>query len=113
MSLPRLNPTPTLTAYPDAEPGVYLSGVTLDGRPVWFARGPGGVLLDTRRARGMASDPDAETDAEVVSDLRALYRAAMRAVATLDLIGPSGEVRRSVPAASSVRPRRRGPVLPR
>lgn len=103
MTLPHPSLTPTV--FPDAEPGVYRSGARVGGRWVYFALGAGGVLLDARRPRG------AESDAEVVSGLRELYRAVTRA--PLRLIGPSGEVDRPRPASFGPPPRPLGQVLVR
>ena len=102
MSLPHIVPQPSPIVYPDAEPGVYRCGRRVAGRWAYFALGPGGVLVGARRPR------EGETDAEVVSGLRSLYLAAVRA--PMRLIGPSGEVR---PLVSSRQRRRRDPAPPR
>jgi hypothetical protein len=52
----------------DAEPGVYRSRYKIRGRHMYYAIDDRGDLIDCRRARAD------ETDAEVVSSLRAAYR---------------------------------------
>lgn len=102
MTVPRIDPAQTV--YPNAEPGVYEAGRRVGGRSVYFALGPGGVLVGTRRAR------EGESDAQVISALRSLYLAATRE--PLRLISPSGVVGRSASPRRSRR-RRLGRVRPR
>ncbi len=68
---------PKESVFPLAEPGVYRSTRRVKGQTVYYVIGAGGVVLDLRRVRR------GETDAEVVSDLRTIWRTTERPVLTL------------------------------